>query len=215
MNSAVPDRHALLAEAANPRRASVDDIGRLSRLLAAAFLSDPVMEYIARTGPKRAPALERFFFWLLHTRAVPLGEVWMTESAGAVAVWLPPGVPPTPGGFLEQLRLLPLFIRMCGFSRLSRGQAMGEAMEKHHPHERHYYLAFIAVAPRLQGLGLGAALLESNLKRIDAAGEPAYLENSNPKNTKLYTRAGFVARQNIAPHGAPPLIAMWRDAHKP
>jgi ribosomal protein S18 acetylase RimI-like enzyme len=105
-----------------------------------------------------------------------------------------------------------MFLRLCGFPRMGRGAAMGETMEKNHPHERHFYLAFIAVAPRLQGLGLGTALLEANLKKIDATHTPAYLENSNPKNAKLYERHGFVARRNIAPAGAPPMTAMWRPA---
>jgi GNAT superfamily N-acetyltransferase len=83
-------------------------------------------------------------------------------------------------------------------------------MEKNHPHEAHFYLAFIAVAPRLQGLGLGGAILEATVKRADAAGMPAYLENSNPKNTRLYERSGFVAGKNIAPNGAPALVGMWR-----
>jgi ribosomal protein S18 acetylase RimI-like enzyme len=89
---------------------------------------------------------------------------------------------------------------------------MGDAMEKNHPHERHYYLAFIAVAPRLQGMGLGGAMMDACLKRIDAAHESAYLENSNPKNTRLYERSGFVTRKSISPPGAPPLLAMWRGA---
>jgi ribosomal protein S18 acetylase RimI-like enzyme len=89
---------------------------------------------------------------------------------------------------------------------------MSEAMGKNHPHERHYYLSFIAVAPRLQGMGLGSALLEATLARIDETEVPAYLENSNPKNTRLYERHGFERRKNIAPSGAPPLIAMWRSA---
>jgi len=84
-------------------------------------------------------------------------------------------------------------------------------MEKNHPHDPHFYLAFIAVAPRLQGMGLGGAMLDANLKRIDAQGAAAYLENSNPKNTRLYERLGFLARRNIAPPGAPPMIAMWRQ----
>lgn len=91
---------------------------------------------------------------------------------------------------------------------------MADAMEKHHPHERHFYLAFIAVAPRLQGMGLGSAMLDATLKRVDEAGLPAYLENSNPKNTALYTRHGFVRRKDIAPAGAPQLIAMWRAGAK-
>ena len=205
------DRHALLAAAASPRRATMDDAGTLSRLLSAAFMADPVMNWIARTGQGRARALEQFFFWLLRVRALPFGEVWMSEGAAACAVWLPPETPASPGGFLEQMRLMPMFLRLCGFARLGRGSAMGEAMEKNHPHELHFYLAFIAVAPRLQGLGLGGTILESTIKRADEAHVPAYLENSNPKNTKLYERAGFVAGKNISPPGAPPLIAMWRE----
>jgi hypothetical protein len=57
-------------------------------------------------------------------------------------------------------------------------------------------------------------MLEATLKRADAAGMPAYLENSNPKNTKLYERAGFVTQKSIAPPGAPPLLAMWREARR-
>ena len=210
--SAAEDRNALLQRASNPRRANQNDTAAIARLFAAAFTTDPVMDWIARAGPKRAQGLERFFYWLLQVRAIPFGEVWMSEDASVAAAWLPPDTPASPGGFVEQMKLLPLFLRLCGIPRLSRGSAMAEAMEKNHPHERHFYLAFIGVAPRLQGLGLGGALLEANLKRVDAAREAAYLENSNSRNARLYQRAGFVARKNIAPPGAPPLVGMWRKA---
>jgi ribosomal protein S18 acetylase RimI-like enzyme len=206
------DRHAQLQAAANPRRATPADAPQLSRLFAAAFLHDPVMNWVAREGPARADGLVRFFHWIVAVRAIPYGEVWMTEDCSVAAAWLPPGSPASPGGLIEQLRLLPLFVRLCGVSRMMRGQAMGDAMEKNHPREPHYYLSFIAVAPQFQGMGLGSAMLEANLARIDAAGEPAYLENSNPKNTRLYERHGFVAQKNIAPKAAPPLTAMWRPA---
>lgn len=209
--SVAEDRHARLSAAARPRRATDADVGALARLFAAAFVQDPVFDWIARPGPKRAAGLERFFFWVLKARAVPFGEVWMAEDCSAAAAWLPPDTPASPGGFFEQLRLLPIFVRLCGFARLGRGSAMADAMEKHHPTARHYYLSFVAVAPRLQGLGLGSAILEATLKQADEMGWPAYLENSNPKNQRLYERNGFVARPNIAPNGAPPLVPMWRD----
>ena len=208
------DRHALLAAAAKPRRATIDDSGVLSRLFAAAFTHDPVMDWIARPAPQRARALEQFFFWLLRVRAIPFGEVWMSADASVAAAWLPPGADASPGSFVEQMRLMPLFVRLCGFPRLLRGSAMADAMEKNHPQQKHFYLAFIAVAPRLQGLGLGGAMLEATVKRADEAGVPAYLENSNPKNTRLYERAGFVAGKNIAPKGAPPLLSMWREKRR-
>lgn len=205
-------RHVRLQMASNPRRAKPEDAGALARLFGAAFMTDPVMDWIARPGPKRAAGLERFFYWLMQVRAIPFGEVWMADDASVAAAWLPPGAPASPGGVVEQIKLLPMFLRLCGFPRLARGSAMGDAMEKNHPHERHYYLAFIAVAPRLQGMGLGGSMMDACLKRIDAAHEPAYLENSNPKNTRLYERSGFVTRKSISPPGAPPLLAMWRDA---
>jgi ribosomal protein S18 acetylase RimI-like enzyme len=205
-------RHIRLQAAANPRRATAADATVLARLLAAAFATDPVMDWIARPGPKRAAGLERFFYWLMQVRAIPFGEVWMADDASVAAAWLPPGTPASPGSVVEQIKLLPMFVRLCGFARLSRGSAMGAAMEKNHPHDPHYYLAFIAVAPRLQGMGLGGAVMEACLKGIDAVHAPAYLENSNPKNTRLYERNGFATRKSISPPGAPPLLAMWREA---
>jgi hypothetical protein len=211
MSEGAVDKHTLLAAASNPRPVTMADAVVLSQLLAAAFATDPVMDYIARPGVQRQEGLRRFFYWLLKVRAIPYGEVWMSEDASCCAVWLPPGSDASPGGLWEQIKLIPMFIRLCGFPRLGRGSAMADAMEKNHPHDPHYYLAFVAVAPRLQGNGLGGAILEATLKRVDAAGAAGYLENSNPKNTRLYERCGFVARKNISPPGAPPLIAMWRS----
>ncbi|MBN9556234.1 MAG: GNAT family N-acetyltransferase [Alphaproteobacteria bacterium] len=206
------DRHERLLAASHPRRARVEDTGALARLFTAAFANDPVFDWVARPGPKRAGGLERFFFWLLRGRAIPFGEVWMSHDGAACAAWLPPDSPPDQGGFREQMRMLALFMRLCGLPRLRRGSAMAGAMEHNHPAERHFYLAFIAVAPRFQGGGLDSAILSATLKRADETAMPAYLENSNPKNTALYRHAGFIARGNIAPRGAPPLIAMWRPA---
>jgi ribosomal protein S18 acetylase RimI-like enzyme len=201
-----------LRAASNPRRARPDDAAALTQLLSAAFLNDPVMNWIARPDSRRAAGLEAFFFRLLDRRAIPAGEVWMSDDGLACAVWMPPGKPAWPAGAVAQLKLLPMFLRVCGFGRMLRGAAMSAAMEKAHPHDEHFYLFFMAVDLRFQGMGLGSALLDATLKRTDEAGLPTYLENSNPKNARLYERAGFVARKDIAPEGAPPLIPMWRTA---
>jgi ribosomal protein S18 acetylase RimI-like enzyme len=201
-----------LRAASSPRRATPADAAALTQLLSAAFLNDPVMDWIARPDSKRAAGLEAFFFRLLDTRAIPAGEVWMSDDGAACAVWLPPGKPAWPPGAVAQLKLLPMFLQVCGFGRMARGAAMSAAMEKAHPHEAHFYLFFMAVDLRFQGMGLGSALLDAMLKRTDEAGLPTYLENSNPRNARLYERAGFVARKDIAPEGAPPLIPMWRTA---
>lgn len=203
---------ARLSAAARPRRARLADAGALTRMFTAAFLNDPVMDWMARPEPKRTSALEAFFFWLLHRRAIPAGEVWMSDNGAAGAIWMPPGVSAWSTGLVAQLKLLPLYLRVCGVSRLARGAALSDAMEKAHPREKHFYLFFLAVDPPFQGKGLGSTILDATLKRIDQTGMPAYLENSNPRNQRRYERAGFVVQNDIAPKGAPPLIPMWRRA---
>src|SRR5262249_23902918 len=108
MSAVDEDRHLKLKSAALPRRASDADVGALARLFAAAFAGDPVMDWISRRGPKRAAGLERFFYWVLKQRAVPFGHVWMMEDCSAAAAWLPPDAPASPGGFVEQLMLMPM-----------------------------------------------------------------------------------------------------------
>src|SRR5689334_6767019 len=144
--------HARQLQAASaPRRATLADTERLTQLLTAAFLNDPIMDWVARPGPKRAAGLTAFFARLLGKRAIPAGEVWMSEDGSACAVWLPPGAPPVPPGAIQQLRLLPFYVKVCGFGRLKRGAAIADAMQKAHPREDHFYLFFMAVDPPLQG----------------------------------------------------------------
>jgi ribosomal protein S18 acetylase RimI-like enzyme len=201
------------AKSANARRATVDDAARIARLFAAAFARDPVFDWLARPGGRRAVALQRFFYWVLRERSLPHGETWISEDGFSAAAWIPPYSGVAPATLREELRLLPVILGLTGVSRFSRGAAMAAALEDAHPREPFFYLAFLGVAPRFQGTGIGTQLLEETLARIDAAGAPAFLENSSPRNIKLYERAGFeVIREVVARPDAPPLYAMWRPA---
>jgi ribosomal protein S18 acetylase RimI-like enzyme len=114
------------------------------------------------------------------------------------------------------LRILPKVLQLTGLMRLPRGAAMAAAMEHAHPKEPYFYLAFLGVAPRMQGSGLGSSLLRQTLQRADAAGVSAYLENSNPRNLRLYENAGFSVLHEIRARGdAPPVFAMRRPARSP
>jgi ribosomal protein S18 acetylase RimI-like enzyme len=204
---------------ANPqtpiRRATPADISAMAGIFGAAFAEDPLFDWLARPGRARPRALQRFFATILRRRTVPHGETWITADASAAAAWIPPSAQDAPASFAEDMRLLPLMLRLTGISRLSRGAAMAAAMEDAHPATPYFYLAFIAVAPRMQGRGLGSALLKQTLARADGLGVDAYLENSNPRNLRLYERAGFsVTREIRARRAAPPVYAMWRQAPK-
>ena len=195
------------------RRATPDDVPRVARLFAAAFARDPVFDWLVRDGDARSSALQRFFGWILESRTVPHGETWITAGGLAAAAWIPPNTQETPPRLADDLRMLPVILRLTGLPRLPRGAAMAAAMEDAHPKVPYFYLAFLAVAPRMQGSGLGSAILRATLARADAFGANAYLENSNPRNLKLYEREGFsVTREIHARADAPPVYAMWRPA---
>lgn len=197
------------------RRATPDDVPRLSRLFTAVFADDPVFGWLTREGRSRRQALERFFLRVLKSRTLPHGETWLAANGLAAAAWIPPYSPPQSPSLLDDLSMVPTIIRLTGLARLTRGAAMAAAMTEAQPKQPCFYLAFIAVAPRLQGAGLGSLLLERTLARVDAARVGAYLENSNPRNLKLYERMGFaVTKEIIARPDAPPLFTMWRPAQR-
>jgi len=201
---------ANLTKSVATRRATPDDAARISHLLAASFSRDPIFNWMTRVSG-RAEALNRFFFWVMRERAIPLGETWMTSDGYAAVSWIAPYAEAKPDNFRDELRLLSVLLSLTGVSRFARGAAMAKAMEHAHPPEPYFYLAFVGVAPRFQGTGLGTTLLENTLARVDAAGMPAFLENSNPRNIKLYERFGFqVTREITARSDAPPLYAMLR-----
>jgi ribosomal protein S18 acetylase RimI-like enzyme len=207
-------KQARLEAASNPRRATLDDAVQLSYLFATAFMDDPIFDYMVRPGAGRRAALGLFFRELFSARDIPQNEVWMSPDGAACVSWLAPDARHSPGGIFQKLSWVPFFFKVSGIARVGRILALLEAMAKNHPQERHFYLAYAAVSPEFQGNGLGSRLVKATLERIDEASMPVYVESSNPKNINFYERLGFVARQNIAPDGAPPLVSMWRDARR-
>ena len=199
-----------LVRSITTRRATLNDASRIAHLLAAAFARDPIFNWITRES-RRAEALNRFFYWVMRQRAIPLGETWMSTDGYAAVSWIAPYAEAKPDNFRDEMRLLSVLLSLTGVSRFARGAVMAKAMEHAHPPEPYFYLAFVGVAPRFQANGLGTALLENTLTRVDAVGMPAFLENSNPRNIKLYERFGFrVTREITARKDAPPLYAMTR-----
>ncbi|MGB1088256.1 MAG: GNAT family N-acetyltransferase, partial [Alphaproteobacteria bacterium] len=97
---------------------------------------------------------------------------------------------------------------------VNRSLKFGDFMEKHHPHEPHYYLFAIATTQAARGKGVGGALLKAGLARADADGIGCYLENSKEQNLGFYQAHGFEVMEKVHPvEGSPPLWRMWRKPH--
>lgn len=191
------------------RVAASDDVDEVGRILTAGFLHDPVMMWVfGGNDDVRTAKLAPFFQFLAREKKVPSGATFVT--AGSCACWTPPpGVETWDDDGL--VRFGSMLTEYCEPSDRGRLLTLGEAMDAVRPAEPHWYLSMIATLPSLQGQGVGGALLRHSLDIVDAAGAPAYLESSNPRNVSLYKRHGFVAVGDIPLPDGPSLTPMWRD----
>lgn len=199
---AFPDRYSV-------RKAEPENVAGLAETLARAFYDDPLVSWALRHRSRRLEIARRGFdlflsrIWLRH------GETYTVENSAGVCVWEPPGT--WKRGIGEQLLLLPAMLRIYG-RLLPRVLGTFNAVEKGHPMEPHYYLAFVGVEPASQGQGMGSILMHPVLQRCDTEGIPAYLEASAPRNRDLYERHGFEVTEEIRPgRSGPPIWRMWRD----
>ena len=138
--------------------------------------------------------------------AVTLSTMARLVASGA-AVWLPPGATFMPE---DEARFETAFVAAAG-EDVERLGMLSATMDEAHPTEPHHYLMLLGVVPDQQGTGVGSALLRSILDVADAAGEPAYLEATSPRNRELYERHGFEVTGELRCADCPPLWAMWRD----
>jgi GNAT superfamily N-acetyltransferase len=182
-------------------------------VLCRAFDQDPVVNWVLRQDRGRAAAFQ-WLFRLSLRLALPHGHVYVTADGRGVAVWTPPDK--WRAGRREQLGQLPGFFRSVGLRRVPRVLAAVAALEARHPRPPHFYLADLAVDPPAQGRGLGSAMLGHVLDRCDRDAVPAYLENSNPRNTPLYERHGFrTLERHLMGGDGPPILLMWRQPRRP
>jgi GNAT superfamily N-acetyltransferase len=177
--------------------------------MARAFHDDPVVgDWCMPDAAHRIERLERGFRLFLERIYLRHDECYVSDSLVGGALWLPPGTWRLGG--LEQLRLIARMaaIQARGLPRILQVLAF---VEKHHPHEPHWYLPFVGVQPGWQGRGIGSALLEPVLERCDRDGVPAYLKASSERNLALYERHGFEVVEALRlPRGGPPVWSMWR-----
>jgi GNAT superfamily N-acetyltransferase len=191
------------------RAAGPGDAEAVTETLALAFYEDPVWSW-AVPDPERRLEQHREVWGLVVEAALGGGGVWLTDEAGAAAVWIPPGRPEL--GPEEEERLEALLEKSMG-AGAARVLDTFERFEAAHPHEReHYYLSLLGTHPDRRGQGIGIRLLAENLRRIDAEGAPAFLESSNPVNDRRYERLGFNRCGEFElGEGGPTITQMWRD----
>jgi ribosomal protein S18 acetylase RimI-like enzyme len=190
------------------RLATLADLPALAGALTRAFADDPVALWSCPSERLRPRVLTRFYETRLR-QVLETGEVWVDESLGAAAMWLPPGAWRTTSR--EDLAIARSLTHPTLLPRLPLVAYGLLGVERRHPRTPHWYLAVLGTDPGAQGRGLGTAVLREVLERCDADGIGAYLESSKERNVDYYARFGFrVTDEHDLPRG-PRLWPMWRD----
>lgn len=172
------------------------DIGEAIDVLADAFADGPMFRYLFPDDAERRDRVH----WL-HTRTTALRiqrglPAFTTKTiARGLSLWAPPGVR---GGLPLWLQVrhgllrAPFVFGRTTFRRLLEcGEHENEAVRRQRHRGPFWQLELIAVAPRFQRRGIGAALLEPGLARADADGLPCLLVTNDPVNLAFYGLAGF------------------------
>jgi len=195
-----------------PRIASLQESSDVVEILVGAFHDDPTWSW-AFPDPARRAEQHRRLWALFVEGAMRFPWVWLTQGDTATSVW----IPPDESDFSEEQEaaLEPLLVEMLasGASRVLKGV---ELFEQAHPRAvPHFYLTLLGTSPEHRGHAYGLRLLAENLRRVDEAGMPSYLEASNPANVPLYMRYGFEVLGSFAlPEGGPEVFTMWRNPNE-
>ncbi|MCL2769987.1 MAG: GNAT family N-acetyltransferase [Solirubrobacterales bacterium] len=191
------------------RRAAPGDVPALARMLARAFLDDPIACWSCPPQALRPAMLERFHATRLR-QLMAHGEVWTTPALECAALWAPPGHWRTT--VREDLQLAAGVLRPRLLVRAPLVVAGLLGIERRHPAQpAHFYLAVLGTEPARQGRGLGSALLAAVLERCDADGVGAYLESSKERNIDFYARHGFRVSAELRLPRGPRVWPMWRE----
>lgn len=162
-----------------------------SLLLTAAFADDGILSRFLPGRRGQQVAIPAFFAAILGEHL----QTTYTASAGrelvGVAAWAPPDAQPR--SFAAQLRARSrLLLVRALFPRSSQQLFAGfRELERLHPAEAHWHLAFAGVDPLRQGEGIGASLLQPVIARADRDGVLCYLETPFPRTRAFYRRLGF------------------------
>jgi GNAT superfamily N-acetyltransferase len=130
-----------------------------------------------------------------------------------VALWLPTGR--YPQSVLTQLSQVSGTLRafLIRPETMRRGYAYVKASVKTHPKDPHWYLQLLMTEPADQRHGVGTALMNDALPRIDAEGVGSSLETQNADNIAYYARFGYELRNTLQPIAeGPALYSLWRPA---
>lgn len=187
------------------KRYSADSLDACVSVLADAFVDNPL--HLSAFGKDRLDQNRRFF--RIGLRHMFGGPAYVALADGAMCGYVhfnaspfclpaPEEIPVATTTLLKPLgeavpRIIRWFGRWCHLD----------------PDEPHVHLGPIGVAPKMQGKGVGTALMHYYLEHLRREKAAGYLETDRPENAEFYKKFGFVVRHQETLLGTPTWY-MWR-----
>ncbi|OGO52831.1 MAG: hypothetical protein A2148_06380 [Chloroflexi bacterium RBG_16_68_14] len=196
--------------AAHQVKAAAEVLGR-------AFLDDPLAVWIVPNEARRARVLPWFFRIAVRYGQRHGQAHTMSGSMQGVAVWHPPerALASTVGTLGAEAATLLFRLRLGELRRALTATGHLERLHKRDAPPRHWYLAVLGVDPPYQGQGVGSALLEPILSRMDGEGLPCYTETARERNVSFYRKHGFqVIEEGNLPKGGPRYWTLLREPRR-
>jgi ribosomal protein S18 acetylase RimI-like enzyme len=195
------------------RPATTADLPAIGRSLAAAFDGDPIWGWLTAPGADWAQRGSAFFRAEAKMQMGGHGTVLVDDEGRGAAIWGQPGHWRV--SLTDTLKLTPASL-MLFRTRTVRSLQLLSRIEKVHPREPHWYLAYLGTDPQHQGHGIGGKLIREITDRADREGMPAYLESSKESNIPFYRQHGFEVTERIdvkggTAAGGASMWPMWRD----
>jgi len=185
------------------RPVAVDEDSRAVSVQLAAFIADPITRWLWPDPHEYLAGFPRIVRGF-GGGAFDNGGADVSEGFMGCALWLAPGVYPDEEALGQALS------DSVPEPRRSEMLSVLEQMGESHPEETHWHLAIIGVDVAHQGKGVGAALMQERLTKLDAQGVHSYLESTNLRNIPFYERHGFQVIREIQVGSSPPMIPMLR-----
>lgn len=162
---------------------------RYYKLLADAFVDDPMCRFLFRDDARRYENVKKIFSFMFDL-GIGYGKLLTCNDRGLVVYadsYLNYASP------IRQIRKgvlkIPFKIGLQNFSNVITYERFAQQLRDKFARNDDIYLFIIAVDPAYHRQGIGSRLL-SELKEL-TAGRRIYLETSNPRNVPFYEKNGF------------------------
>jgi|GEM_PF-6873057 len=162
---------------------------RYYKLLADAFVNDPMCEFLFQDEAKRYDTVKEMFSFMFDL-GVGYGKLITHEDVGLV-VYADSYL--TYKSAIHQIKKgalrIPFTIGWRNFLNVLTYERFAQMLRNKYAKKDDVYLFIIAVDPAQHGKGIGSSLI-SELKTL-TPGRRIYLETSNPRNIPFYEKNGF------------------------